>query len=747
MKTLKQLIRQPLKTIVGLVFMTLATAVVCLCVGQALAAQNTKKSLDERFSTVAIASLQEDMNGMDRICMDMELIDWLGKMSLEHPDIVKGIAPNATLSAYIPKLSPYNTQIPEHVGKYSYDATLFAPGDDAYAGTTHFDSAMLVITLDQISAITSPMDDYQLRNQMPAGDFQSASEWITYLQQLQYQAYRNHKDYQIYQDFIDLALENTFTEGYTVTLTGTIHQVLSLPDGMRDPVGMTARLTLTLPSAQDIEALDLVPGEQYVVYGLDYFDDYQFVVEYLKQSKFRHIDFEPFDPEKVTMPTEAEIRSFLSNKKINPVVLYDYVPLEQWQYNRFNTVSMTLCAPINLFAYESVLDEAGQVIDRIPKAQVLYYDGDGQSYTIDTAQLNTRYAIPTIARINGSAEDFLASAEGQIWKAALEQSQVNYHAFTVVGVEDLHQLAAFALDKDKMGAGREFTTEEVANGAKVCIIHEWVAERSGLQIGDTITLSFYSTDYAVPYKTDSAEVTGLIRPAASLYFGATPFTETAEYTIVGFWQGNVWPDAQEDYYSFSANTVFVPRVSVQTPMEQSNSIPMVSVMLENGKIQQFHDLVRRSGYAGRFKYCDQGYSAIAVNFHNYASLAQQVMLVGITLYVILLLLFLLLYPATQGKTVWTMQSLGCKFGKRFGHVLLSSMVIMVTASVMGCLIGTALWDQMVAALQATAESSVALQLDTGVLTMIAGAQLLLGTLLSALVAAFVAIPRGISARR
>lgn len=772
MKTLKQLLRQPLKSFVGLVFMTLAATIACLCVCQALAAVSTKKGLDERFSTVAIASLQEDLTGTEMFCVDEEMMDWLQKAARENPDIIKGLAPNSILSAYIPQLSPYNSQARDNVGDYAWDAALYTSGNNTYAGTTHYDSAMLVITLEEISEPVTPMDVYVFREQMPKGYLSTADEWIFYLRNLQYDAYRRDQEFQIYQQFIDLALENTLTDGYTVELTGTIDQTLSVPDGMRDPVGMTARLTLTLPSMEEIEALGLVPGQQYIVYGMDYFDDYQLVVEFLKRSShsgFKHISFAPFDPTQLQEPTEQEKNSYRANKRIDPVMLYNFVPLEQWQYDRFNTVSMTLCLPSSLIPYEAVLNEAGEVVDYIPQTVYTYTDGSGKTQTIPMEEYNARYAVPMIAPLGGSAEDFLASAEGKPWQEALEQSQVNSHAFAVVGVDDMHQLPAFALGKSQIGEGREFTAEEVENGAKVCLVHEWVANNAGLQIGDTITLSFYSTDYAAPYQPprvqelllqDTYEAIGesyaptpawekgLLRPSASLYFAATtPFVETAEYTIVGFWQGSVWPDADKEYYNFSANTVFVPHASVSAAMEQSDSIAFVSVALENGMIRPFHDLVKRGGYAGRFKYNDQGYSEIAVNFHNYESLAQQIMVVGIVLYAILLLLFLLLYPATQRKTVWTMESLGCRFGKRFCHVLLSSMIIMTVASVLGGVAGWLLWDQVVAALQATAESSIALQLEPGVLVMVAAAQLLLGLVLSIFVAIFVSVPRGISARR
>ena len=136
-----------------------------------------------------------------------------------------------------------------------------------------------------------------------------------------------------------------------------------------------------------------------------------------------------------------------------------------------------------------------------------------------------------------------------------------------------------------------------------------------------------------------------------------------------------------------------------------------------------------------------------MNFHNYEALAQQIMLVGVVIYVILLLLYLLMYPASQSKTVWIMESMGCHYGRRFGHVLRSSMLIMATASALGGWLGTLLWDRMVAILQQRADSAIAPQLDIQMLFTVAAAQLLLGLVLSSFVAIFVALPRGIAKRR
>lgn len=182
-------------------------------------------------------------------------------------------------------------------------------------------------------------------------------------------------------------------------------------------------------------------------------------------------------------------------------------------------------------------------------------------------------------------------------------------------------------------------------------------------------------------------------------------------------------------------------------MEHTNSIALVSAALENGMIAQFNELVKQGGYAGRFKYFEQGYSEIATNFHNYLELARQILSVGLVLYLILLSLFLLLYPGAQRSVTNMMQSIGAGYLRRFGYVLSSSMSIVLPASLLGGLLGMRLWDTIVALIQATAESNVALQFSPDTLIKVAMVQLGLVLMLNALVAIFVAAPKSMSSRR
>jgi hypothetical protein len=205
----------------------------------------------------------------------------------------------------------------------------------------------------------------------------------------------------------------------------------------------------------------------------------------------------------------------------------------------------------------------------------------------------------------------------------------------------------------------------------VCILHQSLAQANGVGIGDKITLHLYPSDPALPYQKSRGEGFGAVDPTASFYYNTTPFTETAEYTVVGIYRGEMeFPDVGENPYAFSANTVFVPKASTETAFESCDGVGFITVSLENGTISDFHELASEAGYAGRFKYSDRGYARVAFNFHNYEELSLRVLAVGGLLYAVLLVLYLLLYPCFQGVTVRRMHSLGASPGEEGALCLL-----------------------------------------------------------------------------
>lgn len=729
MKTLKQMLRQPLKYFAGVVLLTLAVAVLCVCLGQALAAKTTKADLDRQFSTVGIIT---DYTDSDRV--EQELLDWLEETALEHPDVLKDVSCQGILSAYIPELLPrYINGATGHSTITVINGAIYF-GNAVFSGyktvrqTMPYDCAMLVITLEEVSQPEAIIEKFDPNGEnLTEDDFEFIQEYLEYQETTQW---------------------TEVITGYSIKLVGTVTQVLSLHESAQSPEGMIARLSLTLPTLEQIEDLNLVPGEQYIVYGMDYINQYQNLVSSLK-IKYSHVELEPFDPSLLDIFTPEEVDAYAKRiGREGVVALYNYVPLYQNMLDQLNAITMTLMSPISTTAYNDIRDQAEILQQLIPKTEVTYYDADGISYTLSNEEYIARYEIPTIAKLDGSVEDFLLSEAGKTWQAALQRDKINNHAFTVLGVTRMNHVATFSMGRSVITEGRDFTKEEEEKGGRVCIVHESIAHQSGLQLGDTITLNLYNTDCGLPYEVSRTEGGNMIRPKASIYFDTTPFVETEEYTIVGFWaDGKGASSIDSNLYDFTTNTVFVPQTSVQVPMQMANGINFITAVLENGQIHQFHDLVKGAGFAGRLRYSDQNYSKIATNFHNYEDLARQILTIGLVLYVVLMLLFLLLYPASQRKTVWTMQSLGCTYLRRFGYVLLSSMSIVVPATALGGLVGYSLWEWVVAALQATAESSIVLRLDPGALAQIAAAQLVLALIFNVLVAVLVAAPRSIASRR
>ena len=93
MKSLIQIYRQPLRTIAGILLVTLAVSVLTVSLSQTLAAESTAQKLKESFLCVAMPT--------DRA---LTATDWIDQMITENPDIVTRDVHHGMASAYIPGL-------------------------------------------------------------------------------------------------------------------------------------------------------------------------------------------------------------------------------------------------------------------------------------------------------------------------------------------------------------------------------------------------------------------------------------------------------------------------------------------------------------------------------------------------------------------------------------------------------------------------------------------------------------------
>ena len=629
-----------------------------------------------------------------------------------HPELMETISVPGLASAYIPSLQA------DHYSNYDYlpyygkmyvtpssniNRLLATPQYAIYA--SNWDTAMLAVTLKKISPVE---EVYQTKNL-------TTGETINVL------------------------------EKYRVILTAQIDQVISLAEQIADPTGWTITLKLELPCTQRVEDLNLQLGQQYIVYGIDYFSKLMNLQNWIDSAKKAVPEGE------LHILTKEEQEIFEKNypQSTAPAVFWgtDFDGFLGLKPSTTMGITMSKaewksyqCATMSLYDYAAMpkfSNDDGSLIQTRST-----YVGD-ELREISWQEYMEYYSIPTIAKLEGSVQDFLA--ENSRWSSALTSAQVDSHAFPIIGVEKLDYIADFNRGLAHISQGRDFTKAELENGAKVCVISETLAQINGLSVGDSINPQFYSFDKGVPYQSYITAGKNVVLPNAYYYTGSAAFTGEPEvYTIIGIYrQDNVWEDVYFNNYAFTPNTIFVPHASVTAPMDYGDLGMFRTIVLKNGCAMDFDELVMDKEFETilvdnpkpeMFVYYDQGYLTVRDSIASYASISRQVLVVGIVVYGIILGLFLLLYPGRQGKALRTMANFGAPRKDKLAYVVVSSLGILLPGTVLGAALGATLWGVVIGRLLTVSSALFSLTLDFGTLALISLAQLALAMLLVALLA-------------
>lgn len=348
--------------------------------------------------------------------------------------------------------------------------------------------------------------------------------------------------------------------------------------------------------------------------------------------------------------------------------------------------------------------------------------------------LSEEYAVPTIAPLTDTVEKFLDSEQGELWQQTLENISINNHAFPILGVDGLNYISEFARGTTRIVRGRDFTDEELGGGAKVCVLAESLAAANGIVVGDTITLQYYDLDAESPYQSTLSSGRGIVNPSARFYTTTTPFANVGEsYTVVGLYRSqNEWADPATNVYAFTPNTVFVPKTSVGATMDYGNQGLFRSYVLYNGQLEAFQQLAAEAGYPDLFQCDDHGYAAVASALHDYTEVAQNVLTIGLCLSTLVAVLFFLLFPLQQQKTLNTMASMGATSGKKLAYILKYTLCLILPGGVLGVIFGVLLWDRV--QLNLANRFGLSMATSFGTMGLCAGTMLLALVLLSVLLA-------------
>lgn len=686
MKSIRQLLRQPIRTAAGIVLIALAAAIFVTCVGQYLAAGLTKDGLEYNYNTVAMTTRK----------YSWEHSEWIQETAEAHPELVKTISDTGLISAYIPELTPDNyTQHFQAAEGYN--------GNSSGIYGMPYCCAVLEVVLTEISPEIT--DEVRAVNVM--GDR--------------------------YEERIAVAL----------TCQGTVERAISLQEGYNDPAGYGIELTFRTFDEEGLAALDLEVGGRYLVYGMDYYDNDFFVRSVISadQANFS----QPVDLSKVyeRLPKgySAKPSMFTSSGETRYYEnLVDgektYISVDEGILAKTRSCRLTVCDHSSLPDLTAIFDEYNNMIgmELLYDQRLLLEDEHSDAFT----QIGTRlvpaeeyiadYSVPTVARLDGTAEGFLASEAGAAWRKAMEAAEINYHAFPVLAVDKLGYQAEFARGHAEIVEGRDFTQAELEAGKQVCILSQSLAEANGLRVGDTITLQSYAYDPNVnedvgTYPDPRSDGDGFyVEP--SFYSSVRGFSgEPVTYTVVGLYsRENSWQDGS--YYAFTPNTIFIPKASAKVPMITSEEGAFRSYVLENGAEEAFDALVKEAGYNGLFVYYDQGYEQVKNGLAAYASVSGQALYVGTAAALGILLLYILLFPLRQRRHLTAMSALGATRGQRIAHLAAYDLGMLLPGAALGTLTGALVWKRVTAELLASVDVLIPLSLEPWRILAIGGLFLL-----------------------
>ena len=293
---------------------------------------------------------------------------------------------------------------------------------------------------------------------------------------------------------------------------------------------------------------------------------------------------------------------------------------------------------------------------------------------------------PYYAEYEGDWRDFLASDDGTVWREEIIPNfEKNHASASVVLTDDLDSMYLFNTGDASILEGRSFEKAEYQQGEAVCLVSAAYAEHNGLKIGDTLNIDYYDTGYdeityAIPNSMGRIGMTVQRFPlTADSHLGIQK-----DYTIVGIYTAPEWSPGA---HNFHADTIFVPKASVPGIALRTERLQFLhSIIIENGSIDAFEAHMAANDKAGAYLYFDQGYTEAAATVQTLIDNAMRLMLVGVAMFLLASMLFLLLFARRVSAVMRSMRLLGVpKKG-----VWLESLGMLVMQEVIAVLLGNGL---------------------------------------------------------
>lgn len=333
----------------------------------------------------------------------------------------------------------------------------------------------------------------------------------------------------------------------------------------------------------------------------------------------------------------------------------------------------------------------------------------------------TEDSLPFYAEYHGELQDFLNSDAGKVWQnEIIPMCALNYESASVILTDYVNSLLLFNTGEAGILEGRSFEAEEYADGEAVCLVSAAYALKNNLSVGDTVNLDLYQ-----------AELGFRENPSSSFHEEMEPVLVQSpckpsnrigvqkDYTIVGIYTA---PEFSSGLHSFQADTILIPKASVPNASAYENitSPLLYSIVLKNGGEAEFEAYMESLGYGGSFAYFNQGYNALANTLSVISANALRLLLMGCSVFLLAMSLFLFLNFRRMRTVVRGMRLLGVKATAVWLEQFQTMATLIFISVILGAGLGSALYRAVTAQVlsEAVALRPQALLLCVGVLAAV-----------------------------
>ena len=286
--------------------------------------------------------------------------------------------------------------------------------------------------------------------------------------------------------------------------------------------------------------------------------------------------------------------------------------------------------------------------------QAAYYAGDDNQYSLPVAEgdlWDYFYPVP-----QGFVVDFTDPELADV-ALALEYLNANEHGVSVIPVKDMATIPHFA-ENYFLSEGRLLTLEDDAARNKVCVVHQGLADRRNLKVGDTLTITIKDLEMYHWGQTYPDWEPNLA--------GAPEVTES--YTIVG----TVY-SLQKNTDSMQYSEIYIPNCFYPAHFRQTVWAGSCGFVLRNPAdkaafLEESGTQLQELGF--RAEFVDDGWDAF---YDSSQAVLQTTRNSALLLGLLLVLGFWLvafLYQRARRREVAILRSLGTPKGSALGQALL-----------------------------------------------------------------------------